>query len=245
MLVKPFVSRLVLLAFLPACTEPPPPAEAPLPPPPYETRAPHRDGIGKVYLGREIAKVMGHEAIGWLERPEREREEAPARVIEALDLRPGDVVADIGAGSGYFAFRIAPRVAPRGRVLAVDIQPEMLEHLRAKAERLGVPNVAPVRGSETDPNLPAGGVDLVLMVDVYHEFSYPWEMMAAIRRSLKPGGRVALVEYRGEDPAVPIKPLHKMTEAQVRREMEAAGLRWARTVGTLPRQHILVFTAGR
>lgn len=211
--------------------------------PHYEYRTEHSpDGIGKFYLGREIAHVMGHEAAAWLDRPEREAEEHPDKLIAAMDLRPGQVVADIGAGTGYFTFRMAPLVAPKGKVLAVDIQQEMLDMLRAKAKEQKITNVQTVLGAENDPKLPAGEVDVVLMVDVYHEFDQPYEMMSAIKKSLRPNGRVALVEYRGEDPAVPIKPLHKMTETQARREMEAAGLRWVKTVGTLPRQHILIFT---
>ncbi len=212
------------------------------PAPGYETRAVHDpNGIGKFYLGREIAHVMGHPAAAWLERPEREREEEPAKLVEALELKPGMLVADVGAGTGYFAFRMAPKVGEAGRVLGVDIQPEMLEKLKAKAAALGVKNVEGVLGEEQDPKLPEGRVDLVLMVDVYHEFSHPYEMMTAIRKALKPGGRVALVEYRKEDPAVPIKEVHKMSEAQARKEMAAAGLDWVKTVGVLPRQHILIF----
>lgn len=238
--------RLLALLLLAGCSEPPPPLPPPpvvVAPPPYETRAEHhRDGIGKFYMGREISHVMGHQAIGWLERPEREREEQPAKLMEALELKPGHVVADVGAGSGYFAFRLAPRVAPGGKVLAVDIQQEMLDFLRKKSAQLGIANVEPVMGTIEDPNLPAGGVDLVLMVDVYHEFSHPWEMMTAIRKSLKPGGRVVFVEYRREDPTIPIKELHKMTEEQVRKEMDVVGLKFVRNVATLPRQHILVFS---
>jgi SAM-dependent methyltransferase len=215
-----------------------------LPPPPdplYETRDRHDpNGIGKFYLGREIAHVMGAAAIPWLERPERETEEHPAKLLAALELKETDVVADVGAGSGYYAFRIAPKV-PRGRVLAVDIQPKMLEALRKKAEELKITNVEPVLGTEKDPKLPEKGVDVVLMVDVYHEFAYPYEMMVAIRRSLKPGGRVVLVEFRKEDPKVPIKEVHKMSEAQIKKEMEAVALKWDKTVGTLPWQHVAVF----
>lgn len=210
--------------------------------PGYETRAQHDpNGIGKFYLGREIAHVMGHPAAVWLERPEREQEEEPAKLVAALELKPGMTVADVGVGTGYFAFRMAPLVGDAGKVLGVDIQPEMLKKLTAKAASLGVKNVEGVLGEEQDPKLPEAGVDLVLMVDVYHEFSHPYEMMAAIRKSLKPGGRVALVEYRKEDPAVPIKEVHKMSEAQAKKEMAAAGLTWLKTVGTLPRQHILLF----
>ncbi len=199
-----------------------------------------RDGIGKTYLGREIAQVMGHLAAGWLERPEREREERTDLLVDALGLKPGDTAADVGAGTGYFTFRLAERV-PAGRVLAVDIQPEMLTLLEAEEQRLGLDNVEPVLGVEDDPKLPAGEVALVLMVDAYHEFEFPREMMAGIVASLSPEGRVALVEYRGEDPAVPIKPLHKMTEAQAIREMEAAGLVHLSTSDVLPQQHLMFF----
>lgn len=211
------------------------------PHPGYEKRTPHDpNGIGKFYLDREIAHVMGHQAAPWLERPEREDEEAPAKLVEALELKPGMVVADVGVGTGYFAFRMAPKVGETGKVLGVDIQPEMLAKLKAKAEALGVKNVEGVLGAEKDPKLPEGKVDLVLMVDVYHEFEYPYEMMAAIRAALKPGGRVALVEYRKEDPRVPIKDVHKMTEAQAKKEMAVAGLAWVKTVSTLPRQHLIL-----
>ncbi|MEL7238293.1 MAG: class I SAM-dependent methyltransferase, partial [Planctomycetota bacterium] len=201
---------------------------------------PSRDGIGKVYMGREISRVMGHLAAGWLERDGREMEEKPAVLIDALDLQPDDVVADIGAGTGYFTFRLAEKV-PDGKVIAVDIQQEMLELLEAEVARRGMTNVESVLGTIEDPKLPAGEVDLVLMVDAYHEFSHPYEMMQGIVRGLKPGGRVALVEYRGEDPAVMIKPLHKMTEAQAVKEMEAAGLEHVETIDALPLQHLMIF----
>ncbi len=211
--------------------------------PGYETREKHDpNGIGKFYMGREIAHVMGHPAAPWLERTEREKEEEPAKVITALELKPGMVVADVGVGTGYFAFRMAPHLGEKGRVLGVDIQQEMLDKLKKKAESLKVANVEGVLGTITDPKLPEKGVDLVLMVDVYHEFDHPWEMMQAIVKSLKPGGRVVLVEYRKEDPTVPIKEVHKMSEEQVKKEMEVVGLKHAKTVGTLPRQHICVFT---
>jgi ubiquinone/menaquinone biosynthesis C-methylase UbiE len=150
------------------------------------------------------------------------------------------VVADIGAGTGYFSFRLSQKV-PKGRVLAVDIQPEMLSIMRDRIAAGAAENVVPVLGAFDDPNLPAGAVDAVLMVDAYHEFSHPWEMMQGIVTGLRSGGRVFLVEYRGEDPAVLIKPLHKMTEAQARREMEAVGLVWEETLDVLPTQHLMVF----
>jgi ubiquinone/menaquinone biosynthesis C-methylase UbiE len=216
------------------------PATAPASQPVYTYRPPTRDGIGKVYFGREIAQVMGHQGADWLERPEREREEAPRRAINLMRLKPTDVVADIGAGSGYFSFLLAERV-PQGKVLAVDIQQEMLDLIVKRAATAKVNNVEPLLGTISDPKLPADGVDVVLMVDAYHEFDHPNEMMTAIVRSLRVGGRVVQVEYRGEDPVVPIKPLHKMTEAQARREMEAVGLRFVENRPGLPRQHMLVF----
>ena len=191
-------------------------------------------------MGREIAHVMGHEGAGWLERPEREREEEPQKLIELMGLRPADVVADIGAGTGYFTFRIAAKV-PGGKVLAVEVQPEMLDLLKDAAARRGVKNVEPVPGKVDDPNLPEGAVDAALLVDAYHEFDHPREMMSGIVRALKPGGRVVLVEYRGEDPDVPIKPLHKMTEAQAKKEMAAVGLGHVKTFADLPRQHVMIF----
>jgi SAM-dependent methyltransferase len=207
----------------------------------YETRANHsRDGIGKFYMGREIAQVMGHFGAGWLERPEREEEERPAVVLNAMNLKPTDIVADIGAGTGYFSFRIAPLVA-QGKVLAVDIQPEMLELLNEAKREKNISNVEGVLGTVETPNLPDSSIDVVLMVDAYHEFSHPREMMMNITKALKAGGRVVLVEYRGEDDRVPIKPLHKMTEAQVKKELSAVGLAWRETKAGLPWQHIFIF----
>jgi ubiquinone/menaquinone biosynthesis C-methylase UbiE len=198
------------------------------------------DGIGKCYMGREIAQVMGHLGAAWLDRPEREREERPGILIRNLGLAPADVVADIGAGTGYFSLRIAPLV-PGGKVLAVDIQPEMLDIIRRKQRKTGIRNVEPVLGASDDPRLAPASVDLVLMVDVYHEFSQPREMMRAIATALRRGGRVALVEYRAEDPQVPIKPLHKMTQAQATKEMAAVGLQWIETRDVLPWQHLMFF----
>lgn len=207
----------------------------------YERRAPQDpNGISKYYMGRQIAHVMGHEGAGWLERTDRQQEEGTDMLLRELKLKPTDVVADIGAGTGYFSFRISSLV-PRGKVLAVDIQPEMLQVLRETAEKRHIHNVVPVRGTTQNPNLPAGGVDLVLIVDAYHEFDHPREMMRAIRSSLAPSGRVALVEYRAEDPKVPIKRIHKMSVAQARREMAAIGLRLTDSVETLPQQHLLFF----
>lgn len=203
---------------------------------------PHPDGTGKVFMGREIAQVMGHQAADWLERPEREQEEKPRAVMELLALKPGEVVADIGAGSGYYTRRMAQAVGQTGRVYAVDIQPEMLQILTNKLTAEGITNVVTALGTEQDPRLPAGQIDVALMVDVYHEFSYPYEMVEAICKALKPGGRIVFVEYRGESRWVPIKGHHKMTEAQVRKEMEPHPLKWEQTVSDkLPWQHFVVF----
>jgi ubiquinone/menaquinone biosynthesis C-methylase UbiE len=198
------------------------------------------DGTGKYYMGREIAQVMGHRGADWLDRTDREGEEAPDLLVQNLGLSRTDAVADIGAGTGYFTFRLSAGV-PDGTVFAVDIQEEMLDIIHEKMVKKGVDNVVPVMGEIDDPRLPDGGVDLVLLVDAYHEFSHPWEMMTGIYRSLRPGGRVVLVEYRLEDPDVPIKRLHKMSEEQVRAEMKEAGLEWVETRDFLPRQHFMVF----
>jgi ubiquinone/menaquinone biosynthesis C-methylase UbiE len=206
----------------------------------YTQTTPSRDGIGKVYMGREIAQYMSHRGAGWLERDDREREEQPDRVVASLGLNPSDTVVDLGAGTGYFTRRLA-RAVPEGRVFAVDIQQEMLDLLVAQLREEQIENVEPILGTASDPNLPDAAVDLTLMVDAYHEFEYPAEIMAALYRATVPGGRVVLVEYRGEDPSVPIKPLHKMTEAQVIRELEASGFRHVETLGFLAQQHVLVF----
>ena len=219
-----------------------PQTKAPVKQPRYETRKDHDpDGIGKFYMDREIAQVMGHQAADWLERPEREQEEQPGKLLPALKFKEGDVVADIGAGSGYLTFRMAKLVGKTGKVYAVDIQPEMLDLIRKRMKDRKVTNVEPVQGTETDPKLPAASVDLIIMVDVYHEFSYPYEMTEAMVKALKPGGRLVFVEYRKEDPEVPIKLVHKMTEKQVRKEMEPHPLTWSRTLDLLPRQHIIIF----
>lgn len=209
----------------------------------YETRVTHDpNGIGKFYMGREIAHVMGHQAAGWLERGNREEEEKTQSLIEALKFRPGEVVADIGAGTGYHTRRIAPKILPGGKVYAVDIQQEMLDLLTNKLSRLGIRNVVPVLGTITDPKLPADAVDTILMVDVYHEFDHPFEMTEAMCRALKPGGRMVFVEFRAEDESVPIKRVHKMSEEQVKKEMKVHPLVWKETLKSLPWQHVIVFT---
>ena len=207
----------------------------------YREKAIHsRDGIGKFYMEREIAQVMGHQAMMWLERPSRATEERPQAVVEGLDLKPTDTVADLGAGTGYFTFRIAPLV-PQGKVLAVDIQPEMLDVIEFLKTENQVTNAETVLGEVDNPNLPSNSIDLALMVDAYHEFEYPREMMEGLVTALKPGGRVVLVEYRKENPIIFIKPLHKMTQRQVKKEMQAVGLTWSETKDFLPEQHFMVF----
>jgi tRNA A58 N-methylase Trm61 len=210
--------------------------------PRYETRRNHDpNGIGKFYMGREIAQVMGPGGVLWLERAERIEEEKPELVIEALNLKGGETVVDFGAGSGYYTFRLAKAVGPRGAVLAADIEPKMLEFIRQRAVRENLTNVGLLNATETDPRLPANRVDLVLLVDVYHELSFPYEVMSKIRTALKPKGRVVLIEFREEDAAVAIKAVHKMSERQAIKEMEAVGLKHVETVGTLPIQHLMIF----
>ena len=228
---------------LPPVTVEAPAAATGTPAPPkveYTTGPASADGTGKFFHGREIAQVMGHQALGWLERGNREEEEAPSRAIEALGLPPAAVIADIGAGSGYYSFRISPKV-PQGKVVAVDIQPEMLDYLRKKAGELSITNVEPHLGAIDDLKLPPASLDAALMVDAYHEFSHPAEMLASLHRALKPGGQVFLLEFRGEDPQVPIKPLHKMTETQARLEFEGAGFKFRENRKPLPWQHFMVF----
>jgi ubiquinone/menaquinone biosynthesis C-methylase UbiE len=208
----------------------------------YSYRAPTPEiGTGRIYHDREIARVRSHDEVAeWLDRPEREVSELSDRLVEALELKPADVVADIGAGTGFYTFRIADRV-PHGRVLAVDIQPEMLADIRERADEESIRNVEPILGSEKDPHLPANSVDLALIVGSYPEFYYPFEMMGGIVQSLVPGGRVVLVEYRGEDATIPMPALQRLTEAQARREMNAVGLRWLKTLDVLPRQHLMIY----
>ena len=215
------------------------PAEASKPV--YEFRPGSGDGIGKWFMGREIAHFMSHQGAMWLERPEREEEEQPTVLLESLKLKPGQVVADVGAGSGYLTWRMARLVGPSGRVYATDIQPEMLAILRTNVLAHGVTNVISVLGTVEDPHLPSNVVDLAILVDVYHECDHPFEIIQGIVQSLKVGGRLVFVEYKGEDPAVPIKVLHKMTTAQVRKEMTLQPLQWVETHDQLPRQHILIF----
>ncbi|MFW7380004.1 MAG: class I SAM-dependent methyltransferase [Oligoflexus sp.] len=201
----------------------------------------HEQSIGKVYMGREIAKVMGFAGMQWLERESREKEEAISQMVAALPLKAGMQLADIGAGSGVIAFEMARKVMPGGKVFAVDIQVEMLRRLQEQVKKKGIRNIKPVLGGVEDPKLAKESVDLALMVDVYHELSHPYEMMLALSRALKSGGWLVLVEYRGEDPKVPIKELHKMTLEQLRKEtsLPEFSLRWDRVDARLPLQHMV------
>ena len=205
--------------------------------------APERSttGIGKFYMGREIAFVMGHQAAEWLNRPGRIQEEMPDEVVANMGLEPDHVVADIGAGSGYFSFRIA-KLVPQGKVFAVDIQPEMLALIENQKREDNVTNIEGVLGAVDNPNLAPNSIDAAIMVDAYHEFDHPFEMIDGIYKALRPGGRIFFLEYRGEDDSVPIRPLHKMTEEQVVKEMSVFGLEWTDTLDFLPWQHMMIFT---
>ena len=228
------------LTLAPARMALPAPAAAGADGPAYQYRRASPDGIGKFYYGREIAHVMGYAGVSWLERPERAAEERPDWLGEGLRLKPTATVADIGAGSGYLT-RLLSRRVPGGRVYAVDVQPEMVGLLRSLAAEPGFGNVVPVQGAADDVHLPAGSVDLAVMVDVYHELEYPAEVMASVLKALAPKGRVVFVEYRAEDPTVPIKALHKMSEAQIRKEMSGLPLVWEGASERLPLQHLVVF----
>lgn len=208
--------------------------------PSYTTITPSRNGIGKVFMGREISKIMGHPGIGWLERSDREQQEAPSKAIALLELAPDAIIADIGAGSGYYSFRIAP-VVPQGKVIAVDIQLEMLDYLKKEAAKRKITNVEPHLGAIDNIRLPENSIDAALFVDAYHEFSHPVEMLQSIRSALKPGGKIYLLEFRAEDPRVPINPLHKMTAEQAIKEFDALGFTFVENKRNLPWQHFLVF----
>jgi ubiquinone/menaquinone biosynthesis C-methylase UbiE len=198
------------------------------------------NGTGKWYMGREIAYVMGYQGMAWLDRQEREAEENTTTLIDNMAIQPTDVIADIGAGSGYHVFKMAP-LANKGTIYAVDIQEEMLAAIASRAVKEKVENVEVITGSDKDVNLKPGSIDKVLMVDVYHEFAYPIEMMASIKKALKPDGAVYLIEYRGEDARIPIKKVHKMTLQQAVKEMEAAGFRLRENIDNLPWQHCMIF----
>lgn len=207
---------------------------------PYTYKTPDRDGTGKVYLGREISHIMGFHGKDWLERESREQEESISLALENLPITPESVVADIGAGSGYYTFRIAPLV-PQGKVLAVEIQDEAIDYINEQAKALGFDNVKTIKGDDASPNLPENSTDLAIMVDVYHELFHPREMLQDIKAALKPDGRLLLIEYRGEDPKVAIKPLHKMTVEQIEKELTANGFELTQNGQFMRIQHFLVF----
>lgn len=207
---------------------------------PKSTRRTRRSGP-RFYMGRRIADVMSYEGADWLVRPERVQEEEPEKMLDALNIKAGSVVADVGAGVGYTSIRLAKRVGSEGLVLATDLQPQMLQMLAANAKEAGLPNIRPIRATANDTKLPEGKVDLVIMVDVYHECSEPEAVLQGLRKALKPGGRLVLVEFRAEDPEVPIKPEHKMTLRQARREVEPQGFTFRESIETLPWQHIIIF----
>jgi ubiquinone/menaquinone biosynthesis C-methylase UbiE len=194
--------------------------------------------------GRILAPVMGVGGAGWLERPEREDEEAPSRALDALELKPGMVVADIGAGSGYYASRIAKRIGPAGRVYATDIQPGMIDILNRRITSEGITNITTVLGGMDDPKLPPQSIDLAIMVDVYHELQQPQTFLQRLREAFKPDGRLVLLEFRKEDPKVPILEVHKMSVAEVKQEMEAEGFVLDKVIDVLPWQHIIVLRVG-
>jgi ubiquinone/menaquinone biosynthesis C-methylase UbiE len=191
--------------------------------------------------GRRIAPAMAPAGADWLERSEREKEEQPEAALDAIGIQPGMVVGDVGAGTGYISVKVARRVGPTGRVYAEEVQPEMLDHVRENSTDAHLSNIEPILGSETDPRLPAGKLDLILLIDVYHEFAQPQKMLQALRRSLKPDGRLVLLEYRKEDPSIPIQPDHKMSIADVETEVQAEGFRLDKLIDTLPRQHLFIF----
>ena len=206
----------------------------------YTYRAASSGGTGKYYMGREIARVISPGGASWLERTGREEEEHSNEAVDSMQLRPDHVVADIGAGTGYYSLKIAPRV-PQGKVFAVELQEELRDHLRRKIKEASINNIESIPGDTLAVNLPAGSVDLAFMVDVYHELAWPREIIQSIRNCLKPDGKLMLMEYKGEDPSIRIRPLHKMTITQIIKEMKASGFILERRVDALPIQHFLVF----
>jgi len=209
------------------------------------TTAPAQDPAPKLYLGREIAQTMHWMGASWLIRHKRDQEEASVEMREQLMLKPGMVACDMGSGNGYHTIPMAKAVAPNGKVFASEIQQEMLTMLDERARKEGVNNIVPVLGTQTDAKLPDASCDLILLVDVYHEFSDPEPMLTAMKKALKPGGQIVLVEFRAEDESVPIKPEHKMSKEQILKEMSANGLRLSRSYDKLPWQHMLWFEAGQ
>lgn len=206
----------------------------------YTTKAGDPNGIKKWYMGRQIAQVMSHYGIDWLERQEREMEENTTQLLKNLAIKPGMVIADIGAGSGYHSTLLSKMVGP-GKVYAVDVEPEMIAYLNDRIKLEGTKNIVPVLSTEQSVSIPANTIDMMLLVDVYHEFSYPYEMTLSMLNALKPGGKLVLVEFRSEDPMVPIKTIHKMSETQAVKELKAAGFNFDKNISNLPWQHCLIF----
>jgi ubiquinone/menaquinone biosynthesis C-methylase UbiE len=206
----------------------------------YTFKTPHPDGTGKVYMGREIAHIMSADGAAWLERSTRQMEEDVDAAVAALPLTPTSTVADIGAGTGYYSFRIARRV-PQGRVYAVEVQDEFVASLQARINKENISNITVIKGGEQSPNLPDNTIDLFIMVDVYHELAFPKEMLQSLHRALKPNGRILLLEYRAEDPSIPIKELHKLSAEQATKELGANGFRLVDKKDFLPIQHYLLF----
>jgi FkbM family methyltransferase len=206
----------------------------------YTIKGGDPNGINKWYMGRQIAYVMSHYGIGWLERPERELEENSSQLIKNLNIKPGMQFADIGAGSGYYSSFISKQIG-KGKVYAVDVEPEMIAFLDARIKKEKLNNVITVLGTETSVSLPESSIDMMLLVDVYHEFSFPYEMGRSMHKALKPDGKLILVEFRAEDPMVPIKEIHKMSEQQAVKELKAAGFRLEKNISNLPWQHCMVF----
>ncbi|MDB5350739.1 MAG: methylase involved in ubiquinone/menaquinone biosynthesis [Planctomycetota bacterium] len=241
-----FMASLLALLILagPAMAQEAPPKDQPKEKAAAKTtrrpRPAHAD-TGKTFMGREIADVMSYLGADWLVRPEREQEEQPEAMLDALKIKPGDTVADIGAGVGYTSARISKRVGPKGTVLATDVQPQMIKMLRDNMKTMGITNVKAIACTPTETGLPDNAVDLAILIDVYHECSDPVATLKGIRKALKPGGRLVLVEFRAEDPDVPIKPEHKMTVAQVKKEIEPQGFAFKELHDFLPWQHIIIF----
>lgn len=206
----------------------------------YTVKSGDPNGISKWYMGRQIAHVMSHYGIEWLERKEREMEENTTQLLKNLAVQPGTVIADIGAGSGYHSTLLSKMVG-NGKVYAVDVEPEMIAYMKDRIKLEGYKNIIPVLSTEQKVSLPANSIDVMLLVDVYHEFSFPYEMTLSMLEALKPGGKLVLVEFRAEDPNVPIKTIHKMSEQQSVKEFKASGFLFEKNIGNLPWQHCLIF----
>jgi ubiquinone/menaquinone biosynthesis C-methylase UbiE len=241
-LLTTLMKNFLLLALIVASSACSGDASVELPEEHYSYTNENQDGTGKFYMDREISWTMGHEGARWLNRKTRQQEERTDLLLANLPINPGDNIADIGAGTGFFSIPMAELSGAEGTVYAVDIQPEMLARIQKRAAKAGVTNLKLVLATEKSPALPANTIDLVLMVDAYHEFAWPREVMSAVYESLAPGGKVVLIEYRAEGPAMPILRLHKMSEQQVRREMAAVGLEFVENGDFLPQQHFLIFS---